>query len=191
MRRSPSPFITSTHFWFSRFSPAGISLNNYRLFRDLIQEDNCCSPKTVKHPEAHARLARVGFERVIGYLPADEARWREANIPLASIPTHRCGDVQRALAADPSLQLVDVRSRAEWLRGHLPGAVSMPLLEFESSAQLINRSKPSIVYCHAGFRASTAVSILLRESSNDIGVFLDGFEGWSALGLPLEVPNTR
>jgi len=141
--------------------------------------------------EAHARLARVGFERVIGYLLADEARWREANIPLASIPTHRCGDVQRALAADPSLQLVDVRSRAEWLRGHLPGAVSVPLLDFGSSAQLIDRSKPSIVYCHAGFRASTAVSILRRQSSNDIGIFLDGFEGWSALGLPLEVPSTE
>jgi rhodanese-related sulfurtransferase len=141
--------------------------------------------------EAHARLARVGFERVIGYLLADEARWREANIPLASIPTHRWGEVQHALAADPSLQLVDVRSRVEWLRGHLPGAVSMPLLDFESSAQLIDRSKPSIVYCHAGFRASTAVSILRRLSSNDIGIFLDGFEGWSALGLPLEVPSTE
>ena len=141
--------------------------------------------------EAHVRLARVGFERVIGYSLAHEARWREANIQLASIPTHHCADVQNAVAANPTLQLVDVRSRAEWLRGHLPGAVSMPLLDFESSAQLINRSKPSIVYCHAGFRASTAVSILLRESSNDIGIFLDGFEGWSALGLPLEVPNTR
>jgi rhodanese-related sulfurtransferase len=47
------------------------------------------------------------------------------------------------------------------------------------------------VYCHAGFRASTAVSILRRQSSNDIGIFLDGFEGWSALGLPLEVPSTE
>src|SRR6516162_1348090 len=59
MRRSPSPFITSTHFWFSRFSPAGISLNNYRLFRDLIQEDNCCSPKTVKHPTLYRNLDRL------------------------------------------------------------------------------------------------------------------------------------
>jgi rhodanese-related sulfurtransferase len=47
------------------------------------------------------------------------------------------------------------------------------------------------VYCHEGFRATTAASILLRESSSNIGILIDGVEGWSALGLPLEVPTTK
>jgi len=141
--------------------------------------------------EAHIRLARVGFERVIGYSLADETQWRNEGIQLATISIRHTEDVQPALARDPSLQLIDVRSRAEWLKGHLPGAISAPLLDFESNAQVIDRSKPSLVYCYAGFRATTAVSILLRESSNDIEIMIDGFEGWSALGLPLEVPNTK
>jgi hypothetical protein len=57
--------------------------------------------------------------------------------------------------------------------------------------QTIDLSKPSLIYCHQGYRATTAASILLRESSSNIGILIDGVEGWSALGLPLEVPTTK
>jgi rhodanese-related sulfurtransferase len=88
------------------------------------------------------------------------------------------------------LQLIDVRSRAEWLKGHLPGAVSMPLLEIESNIRAMDRSKPSLIYCHEGFRATTAASIVLRESDGNVGILIDGIEGWVASGLPLEIPKT-
>jgi rhodanese-related sulfurtransferase len=140
--------------------------------------------------EAQIRLARVGFEHVVGYSLADETGWRREGIHLASISIRHTGDVQPALARDPSLQLIDVRSRAEWLKGHLPGAISAPLLDFESNTRVIDPAKPGLVYCHAGFRATTAASILLRESSNDIEIMIDGFEGWSASGLPCEIPKT-
>jgi rhodanese-related sulfurtransferase len=87
------------------------------------------------------------------------------------------------------LQLIDVRSRAEWLKGHLPGAVSMPLLDLDPTKRMIDSSKPSLVYCHEGFRATTAASILLRDNDCEISILVDGIEGWSALGLPLEVPQ--
>lgn len=138
--------------------------------------------------EAHTRLARVGIERIIGYSLADEMQWREHNLDLDSISIQRCATVRQSLQSDRSPQLIDVRSRAEWLKGHLPGAVSAPLLDFNSSLQCIDLSKPSLVYCREGFRAATAASILLRESSGEIGIFIDGVEGWSAAGLPLEVP---
>jgi rhodanese-related sulfurtransferase len=140
--------------------------------------------------EARNRLARVGLGRVIGYSLADESQWREARVELGSISIERCEHIRRILESGGSLQLVDVRSRAEWLKGHLPGAISMPLLDLDPAAGLIDPSKPSLVYCHEGFRATTAVSILLRESLGDIGILIDGVEGWSALGLPLEMPDT-
>ena len=140
--------------------------------------------------EARLRLARVGLERVIAYSLADEHRWREERISLASIAIKRCASLCQTLERDRSLQLVDVRSRAEWLQGHLPGAISVPLLDLRSRMQLIDPTKPSLVYCHEGYRATTAASILLQQSSSDIGILIDGIEGWSASGLPLEVPTT-
>ena len=136
--------------------------------------------------EAHNRLERVGLRAVIGYSLVDENEWRKAGLDLASISIERCEQIRQTLQSDSSLQLVDVRSRAEWLRGHLPGAISLPLLDLDPKKQVIDPSKPSLVYCYEGFRATTAASILLRESGADIGILVDGVEGWSALGLPLE-----
>ena len=135
--------------------------------------------------EAHNRLARVGLRAVIGYSLADENEWRKAGLDLASISIERCEQIRRTLPSDSSLQLIDVRSRAEWLRGHLPGAISLPLLDLDPKKQVIDPSRPCLVYCYEGFRATTAASILLRESTADIGILIDGVEGWSALG-PLE-----
>ena len=136
--------------------------------------------------EAYNRLARAGLRAVIGYSFADENEWRKAGLDLAIISIERCEQIRQTLQSDSSLQLVDVRSRAEWLRGHLPGAISLPLLDLDPKKQVIDPSKPSLVYCYEGFRATTAASILLREGTADIGILIDGIEGWSALGLPLE-----
>jgi rhodanese-related sulfurtransferase len=141
--------------------------------------------------EAHTRLTRVGLGRVIGYILADENQWQKEGLDPASISIQRCAEVIQALQSDPSLQLIDVRSRAEWLKGHLPGAIFVPLLDLGSAVQSIDMSKPSLVYCRQGYRATTATSILLRQSSGNFGILIDGFEGWSALGLPLEVPSTK
>lgn len=151
----------------------------------LIAED-------IKHAqEAQGRLERVGLGRVVGYSRADETQWRKDAIELASMPVERCERIRRALQSDRSLQLIDVRSRAEWLKGHLPGAISLPLLDLDPKKQAVDPARPSLVYCHEGYRATTAASILLRESDGNIGILIDGVEGWRASGLPLEMPETR
>jgi len=139
--------------------------------------------------EARTRLSRVGFERIVGYSLADAKQWRKEKIDLSSIPVQVCANVHSRLEHEPPFQLIDVRSRAEWLKGHLPGAISLPLLDLDSRVQLIDPAKPSLVYCQQGYRATTAASILRRETSADIGILIDGIEGWSASGLPLEVPQ--
>ena len=138
--------------------------------------------------EAVSRLGRVGLHHIVGYSVADQGKWRDLGIDLASIPVRRTENIRGSDQPDLTLQLIDVRSRAEWLKGHLPGAISLPLLEIESNTQPMDPSKHSLIYCHEGFRATTAASILLRQSSGDIGILIDGIEGWLSSGLPLEMP---
>ena len=127
----------------------------------LIAED------ATKAQEACNRLVRVGIEHVLGYSLADENEWRKAGLDLASISIERCERVGRALLVDPSLQLVDVRSRAEWLRGHLLGAISMPLLELDPKKEIIDPSKQSLVYEQQSnstrFRKSSRLSERRRQ----------------------------
>jgi len=140
--------------------------------------------------EACGRLTRVGIERVIGFSVANEREWCMGGIALGSVSVHRCENVDPMTADNPSPQLVDVRSRAEWLKGHLPGAISVPLLELGSGRGSIDPARENIVYCHEGYRATTAASILLRETTCNISILIDGVEGWSASGRPLELPET-
>jgi rhodanese-related sulfurtransferase len=139
--------------------------------------------------EAQIRLARVGVKSASRYALADEQRWRREGVSVASIGVQRCRNFHMILQTDPSIQVVDVRSRSEWLKGHLPGAISIPLLDLDSKGRFIDPSRPSFVYCHEGYRATTAASILLREGASDIGILIDGIEGWLASGLPLETPG--
>jgi len=139
--------------------------------------------------EAHDRLTRVGMLHVIGYCLAIESEWQAHDIELANIAIEHCKNIYGPNRQQPPVQLIDVRSRAEWLKGHLPGAVSLPLLEIELNKRAIDPSKPSLMYCHEGFRATTAASILLRERGGNVGILVDGIEGWLASGFPLEMPR--
>ncbi len=141
--------------------------------------------------EAQNRLARVGLRNVIGYALADDHQWRQQGIALTSVHIRQCEDVCLAMQEGCPFQLVDVRSSAEWLNGHLPGAISRPLLELNSKAASIDFSKPSLVYCQEEYRAMTAASMLLRRNAGDIGVLIEGFAGWQACGLPVETSEER
>jgi rhodanese-related sulfurtransferase len=141
--------------------------------------------------EARSRLARVGLKDVLGFVLADKKQWQDHGLTPASLPIHWSKDVCRHLQEGRPFQLIDARSSAEWLKGHLPGAASLPLLKLHSEAAAIDFSRPSLVYCHEGYRASTAASLLLREHASDVGILIDGIEGWQASGLPLETPFTE
>lgn len=139
--------------------------------------------------EAHSRLARVGLENVVGYTLADKQQWQQQGLELISLYKYRCEDVRRVLQANPSSQLIDVRSWAEWLQGHLPGAISMPLLDLSGQTVSIDRSKPILVYCQEEYRAMIAASMLLRYHAGDIGILTGDVQEWQSSGMPLETPR--
>ena len=64
--------------------------------------------------------------------------------------------------------IVDVRTQEEFLEGHFPNAISIPL---DQVAQKINEfkkmPKPIIVYCRSGNRSGIAVSILKQHGIAD------------------------
>jgi rhodanese-related sulfurtransferase len=149
----------------------------------LVTETTNCAQ------EAHSRLARVGFEDVDGYTVADKHTWREQGLEPGRLPIYQGKNACRALRANPAAQFIDVRSRAEWLRGHLRGAVSMPLLGFTEQALTISPSKPILVYCQDEYRATIAASILLRYHTVDVGILAGELQEWQACGESPETPQ--
>ena len=150
----------------------------------VVENANCAQ-------EAHSRLARVGLENVVGYTLADKQQWQQHGLELFSLPIYQCEDVCRALRANPAAQLLDVRSWAEWLQGHLRGAISMPLLELGGQAVSIDPSRPILVYCQDEYRATIAASILLRNHAGDIAILTGGVQEWQAGSIPSETPRNE
>src|SRR5579859_4172524 len=126
--------------------------------------------------EAQVRLARVGLEHITGFTLADEKEWRRHEIGTATLPICECKEAWRNQQQGRTPQIIDVRSPAEWLTGHLPGAISVPLPKLNAEVASIDFTKPSLVYCREGYRATTAASVLLRRNVRDVGIVIDGME---------------
>ncbi len=71
-------------------------------------------------------------------------------------------------------QLVDVRSSLEFSKGSLPDAINLPLQSIMSADNLLERSKPVILYCVSGARSATAKNYLEQigfKEVYDLGSF--------------------
>lgn len=56
--------------------------------------------------------------------------------------------------------IVDVREREEFVKGHIPMAVNLPLDDIRQGIISLPRGKILIVYCETGGRSTMAASIL-------------------------------
>ena len=58
--------------------------------------------------------------------------------------------------------IVDVRTREEYYRSHIKGALNIPVFDIEFSLEFL-KDKDVLVYCHSGNRAGLAVEYLTEN----------------------------
>jgi rhodanese-related sulfurtransferase len=83
------------------------------------------------------------------------------------------------------VQLIDVRTAAEWDAGHVPDARHVELDEVQQQAETIEKSKPVVFQCRGGSR-SEMVASAFRESGWDAYNMEGGLRAWDERELPLE-----
>ena len=119
----------------------------------------------------------VGHENIVGELDGGIDAWRSAGRPIIGIPLVEPGEIVGTV--------VDVRQRAEFEAGHVPGAINV---ELGSLAQTLLREGPVTVMCGHGERAMTGASILTARNHRDVSVLDGGPDTWAASsGQPLAV----
>ncbi|HEV8310747.1 MAG TPA: rhodanese-like domain-containing protein [Methylomirabilota bacterium] len=103
-----------------------------------------------------------------------------------SVPTVGADEVRRLLEGRERPALVDLRPAAEYQKGHLPGARSIPVGELRRRFHEIPRGRV-ILYCACSGEDAQAAAQLLRDRGiADVSVLGEGFPGWVARGYPLE-----
>ncbi|GAA0616653.1 rhodanese-like domain-containing protein [Kutzneria viridogrisea] len=128
--------------------------------------------------EARTRLARIGFDGVLGHL-ADE-------LGPGGLRTADRTTAEGLAGRLPEFHVVDVRGLGEIAgTGSIPGAQLIPLPELTSRVAELDRERPTLVYCASGNRSSTAASWLRANGFTSVTDLRGGFGAWLDAGFPV------
>lgn len=138
-----------------------------------------------RESEVAVRLARIGFDNVVGHVadPAAALLAREDRVAHGS----RLAAAQLAAvtAENPDVVVVDVRNIGEREAGHIPGSLHIPLAELRRRMDEVPADRPVVTYCAGGWRSSVAASLLRHHGRTDVSDLLGGFAGWQAMHEPV------
>jgi rhodanese-related sulfurtransferase len=134
-----------------------------------------------------ARLATaVGIRKLGGFLGGGMTAWRAEDREAARIERLHADELHARSEEDDSLQILDVRERDEWDRGHIPGSIHVPYHDIHSMPDAIDPSRPVAVVCGSGQRSAVAASLVARFGGEHVVHVVDGGVGtWQRAGHPI------
>ena len=103
-------------------------------------------------------------------------------------------DVARArqIFDSGNVLFVDARTRDNYDDGHIPGAVSLPVGQFDELIDtFVNQydfEHPLVTYCSGRTCEDSHIlaQLLTDFGYSDVSVFIDGLPGWEAEGYPVD-----
>jgi hydroxyacylglutathione hydrolase len=137
--------------------------------------------------ESVVRLARVGIENVKGFLEGGVTSWRNAGLPVDTLPQVSVAELNERIAND-DMQIVDVRRPSEYVSGHVPRALNAPLASLDKSLGplKLEKDKLTAVICAGGYRSSAAASLLQQQGFSNLLNVAGGTGAWVNAGYPTE-----
>ncbi|MEN8701586.1 sulfurtransferase TusA family protein [Bacillus infantis] len=88
-------------------------------------------------------------------------------------------DLEKLVAEDGDIIVLDVRESAEFAFHHIPGAVSIPLGELEERAGELDVEAPVYVVCRTGSRSDLAARMLDDKGFNNVKNVIPGMSQWN------------
>lgn len=124
--------------------------------------------------EAVTRLARVGYDNVIGFLNNGFQAWVEAEKDFDEIVSVSPEEFVE-LVDETELKVLDVRKPGEYETSHVEGAITAPLDFINESMKLIDPEETYLVHCAGGYRSMIFTSILRARGYENLIDVAGGF----------------
>ena len=105
-------------------------------------------------------------------------------LPWGAVPEIHPSELARELERG-SVQLVDVRTQAEFDTGHIASARHAPITEFARAidALSLDAQQRVVAICESGRRSIPAVRVLTRRGFVDVVQLAGGMRSWRAAGF--------
>jgi glyoxylase-like metal-dependent hydrolase (beta-lactamase superfamily II) len=139
-----------------------------------------------REEEVVTRLARIGFDRVGGYLREPEGAFPALADEMEQASRLTSDELRRLLDSDEPPLVLDVRNTAEREEGFIEGSLHIPLAELSRRVDEIPADRPLVVHCAGGHRSSIAASLLRHQGRTDVSDLLGGYGAWLAQPAPAD-----
>jgi len=136
-----------------------------------------------REKEAVKRLARVGYDNVLGYLNGGITAWRNSGKICSTVSRITAGQLEQ-MGEFRGQPVIDVRKPAEFEAEHLELAMSLPLDFIDENFPSYPKSQSFVLHCAGGYRSMIAASILKSKGCNDLVDVIGGYSALSKTSLP-------
>ncbi len=132
--------------------------------------------------ETITRLARVGFDNVLGYVKGGFDAWQAAGMAVDTVNRITAEMFKNKVTITD--KVVDVRKESEYTAQHVNDAYSRPLAEINAwFAEFKNETQPFFMHCAGGYRSMIAASILKSRGIHDFYEVAGGFKAIAEAGV--------
>ena len=139
-------------------------------------------------PEAKTRLARIGFDNVVGALADPLPTFLTNPDHVERLSRLSVDDLAERIASVKDLVLIDVRNPGEVALGSIPGARSVSLPSLLHALPELDPSAPTVVFCAGGYRSAIASSLLRSHGFTDVSDLIGGYTAWATSTIPATLP---
>lgn len=134
----------------------------------------------VQQAEAIRVLHKIGIDRILGVFDAKQI----ADSGLAN-ETYQSASPEflQPMIESGDVALIDVRSNAEWVEGHIDSAQHRFLGKLPSRLEHLPVDKPIVTQCRSGARSAIAASVIQAAGFTPINM-TGGYAAWHQAKLP-------
>lgn len=136
-----------------------------------------------REKEVVTRLARVGYDNVLGYLENGIEAWKAAEKEVDQITSISATDFEQKLAKQ-SLSVLDARKPNEYLSEHIVVADNFPLDYINENIETLDKNKTYHIHCAGGYRSMITSSILKARGFHNLVDIAGGFDAISETTIP-------
>lgn len=141
-----------------------------------------CEPG--REEEVVTRLARVGYDNVLGYLKGGFAAWKADGKEVDTINSISAFEYAHRSTLQ-SLEVIDVRKKSEHEAQHVLNTKNAPLEYINQNMELFPAEKTFYLHCAGGYRSVIAASILKARGFNNMVNIEGGFDAINETEVPV------
>jgi len=132
-----------------------------------------------KEEEVVRRLARVGFDNVLGYLEGGITKWKESGNKLSVIESIDDMALLKEMRSS-DINLIDVRKPSEYEASRVKEVENYPLDFISQNISELDTSKKYYIHCRSGYRSVIYASLMKKMGFPAPVNIAGGFNGIKA-----------